>query len=63
MGMDKDTYIEYLETVVISLLNERNTLDDLPSTDKNAPPFAKGFTFSPINIIELINKKRSEKHA
>ncbi len=56
--MKTEAYISYLETVVISLLAERKGNHDIICNDKAADPFFQGFSFSPINIMEEINKER-----
>lgn len=45
--MKTESYIEYLETLVLSLLHERGTDDDIVITDTENPSF-KGCTFSPL---------------
>lgn len=57
--MKKDSYLIYLETLVVSLLAERKKKEaDIVDADPQAPPFAKGFTFSPILVKEEIAKQR-----
>jgi hypothetical protein len=55
--MRTETYIKYLESVILSLLSER---PDQESDIQNINE--KDITFSPINIIELI-AKQAEKSA
>lgn len=56
-----DSYVKYLEAVVLSLLAERKRDGEIWSVD-NAPSFA-GVSFSPYNVraeIEAQKRKRTE---
>ncbi len=59
--MNKDDYINYLETIVISLLNERKTEADVKCDCAFANASYDGFTFSTFNIRDEIAKKRVKK--
>lgn len=59
--LKKESYIEYLEEVVMSLLEERNSDDDLVSAEYTKHPSFKDCTFSIYNIKNQIKKQRGSK--
>lgn len=65
--MRDQAYIEYLETVVISLLNERGDAnEDVPcgdpaSCNEEHSPFNSRFTFSPPAIRDCIRDQRNAR--
>lgn len=63
--MKEGTTLQYMQTVIVSLLNERDSRhpsgvdnSSITSTDPEAPLFAKGSSFSPINIRFFIKQLR-----
>ena len=59
--MKPQTYIYYLEAVVLSLLAERQDVNaDILSVDKH--PSFNGCSFSPYIVLDEIAKHRGEKH-
>lgn len=56
--LSQKSYIEYLESVVLSLLAERDDLEkDIPIIDKNSIMF--GYSVSPINLnLEIKDQRR-----
>lgn len=54
------SYVEYLETLALSLLNEHGS-SDVRVTDPLAPPPLKGFSISPLNAREEIAKQRASR--
>lgn len=62
--MTPETYLKYLEAVVLSLLDERaQDTVDLPSTDDLHPAWAPPTTFAPLNIRECIREQRAQREA
>ena len=52
--MNKKTYIQYLETIVLSLLKERHIESDIVAVSEL--PSYKGYTFSPVNVRASIEE-------
>jgi hypothetical protein len=52
-----ESYINYLEVLVLSLMAERNSDADIVSAEKADPSFT-GVTFSPFNIKPMIREKQ-----
>lgn len=59
--MTDESYVEYLEHCVLSLLQLHGT-QDVPSVNTEHPSF-KGASFSPFNMVEQIGRKRGERGA
>lgn len=51
-------YINYLETVVLSLLNERTRTDDIVVDDPLCGAWARDGDLAPYNIREIISRQR-----
>jgi hypothetical protein len=59
--MNKETYITYLEEVILSLLTERTEPEaDIVSTSEL--PQLKGYTISPYNLRKEISKHSFPVH-
>jgi hypothetical protein len=57
--MTQQSYIEYLETLALSLLVERGDKhDDIKIADPAAGPSLKGFTVSAYNAAQQIQQMR-----
>jgi hypothetical protein len=57
--MNTETYITYLEDIVLSLFAEKNREFTLKMESKN--PSFNGFFFSSINAKEEINRQRNAR--
>ncbi len=55
------SYLDYLETLVVSLLHERPYRADIAITDPLAGPSMKGFTCDPYNVREEIATQRAAR--
>lgn len=55
------SYLDYLETLVVSLLDERLHLADIYVSDPKAGPSMAGFDASPINVRAEITAQRAAR--
>ena len=53
-----NSYIEYLETLVLSLMTERKSDNDIVINDDQASSSLKGFTCSPLLVQQEIKEQR-----
>jgi hypothetical protein len=56
--MKPDSYLQYLETIVLSLMTERDSDKDIVVKDDFAPDPLQGATVSPINVLSEIDSQR-----
>lgn len=56
--MKPDSYLQYLETIVLSLMAERDSEKDIVVKDELAPKPLQGATVSPINVLSEIESQR-----
>ena len=56
-----ESYVEYLEVVVTSLLEERNSENDLQCTKKTSDPSFKDCSFSIYNVEDQIKKQQRNR--
>lgn len=65
--LSPSSYLDYLETLVVSMLDERRTLGgsdiDIEITDPKAGPSMAGFSVSPINAQEEIAEQRAARQS
>lgn len=59
--MKPESYLRYLETLVVSLMAERPAEADIVDADPEAPPFAKGSRFAPMLVREAIAHERKAR--
>lgn len=59
--MTDETYVKYLETVVLSLLRERGHEKELTVADTEASPSMRGSTCDPYMIRQAIVEKRAQR--
>jgi hypothetical protein len=56
-----NTYIQYLEALVLSLLAERPENKDIVFVDDTHPSWEPGTTFAPYNVKEQIEEQREAR--
>lgn len=59
--MSHDTYIRYLEALVLSLLAERNSDNDIVSVDITHPSWKPPGTFSVYNVRKELTEQRKSR--